>query len=106
MKTAWFLMHRIRACMVESDNSPLGGAEKVVGGDETFVGGKARNRAYREPAPKQAVVSWVERGGKVRSRHLPTVTAYRIRPVLQSGVDKTPLLRTGGPNFDLTVGTQ
>src|SRR4051794_36625006 len=52
MKTAWFLMHRIRACMSDSDPSPLGGAEKVVEGDETFVGGKARNRAYREPAPK------------------------------------------------------
>ena len=79
MKTAWFLMHRIRECMGETDTSPLGGAEKMVESDETFVGGKARNRAYREPAPKQAVVSLVERGGKVRSRHVPTVTADRIR---------------------------
>jgi transposase-like protein len=106
MKTAWFLMHRIRACMGDSDPSPLGGAEKVVEGDETFVGGKARNRAYREPAPKQAVVSLVERSGKVRSRHVPTVTADRIRPLLEAGIDKASHFRTDESNVYLTVGKQ
>jgi transposase-like protein len=104
MKTAWFLMHRIRACMGETDISPLGGSEKTVESDETFVGGKARNRAYREPAPKQAVVALVERGGKVRSRHVPTVTADRIRPILEAGVDKASHLRTDESNVYLTVG--
>jgi transposase-like protein len=104
MKTAWFLMHRIRACMGESDTSPLGGSEKTVESDETFVGGKARNRAYREPAPKQAVVALVELGGKVRSRHVPTVTADRIRPILEAGIDKTSHLRTDESNVYLTVG--
>ena len=33
----------------------MGGANKVVEADETYVGGKAKNRAKREPAPKQAV---------------------------------------------------
>jgi transposase-like protein len=88
MKTAWFLMHRIRACMGDNDTSPLGGAEEVVEADETFVGGKARNRAYREPAPKQAVVALVERNGKVRSRHVPTVTADRIRRFWNPGLIK------------------
>jgi transposase-like protein len=106
MKTAWFLMHRIRACMGDNDASPLGGVEGVVEADETFVGGKARNRAYREPAPKQAVVALVERGGKVRSRHVPTVTADRIRPILEAGVDKASHLRTDESNVYLTVGKQ
>jgi hypothetical protein len=34
----------------------------VVEADETFVGGKARNRKDRIP-PKEAVLSLVERGG-------------------------------------------
>src|SRR4051794_25184044 len=94
MKTAWFLMHRIRACMGETDTSPLGGSEKIVETDETFVGGKARTRVYGEPAPKQAVVVLVGRGGKARWRHVPTFTADRIRPILEAGVEKSSHLRT------------
>jgi transposase-like protein len=93
-KTAWFLEHRIRACMGDPDPAPLGGEGKFVESDETFVGGKARNRAYREPAPKKAVVSLVERGGKVRSRHVPNVTADNLRPILETGIDKASHLRT------------
>jgi transposase-like protein len=50
MKTAWFLMHRIRACMGDSDTSPLGGAEKVVEGDATFVGEGAEPCVSRSSA--------------------------------------------------------
>lgn len=60
-QTAWFLSHRIRECMAPGGSGPLGGPEKFVEADETFIGGKARNRAYRKPAPKKAVVSLVER---------------------------------------------
>jgi transposase-like protein len=53
-KTAWFMEHRIRECMGEDVAAgPLGGEGKFVEADETFVGGKARNRAYRAPAPKK-----------------------------------------------------
>ena len=70
-KTAWFMCHRIREAMksVGSDG-PLGGGSGVVEADETYVGGKARNRAYRKPAPKKAVVALVERDGRVRSFHV------------------------------------
>ena len=67
-KTAWFLCHRIREAMDGADtNGPLGGANKVVEADETYVGGKARNRAFRKPADKKPVVALVEREGNVRS---------------------------------------
>ena len=47
-------------------NGPLGGPNEVVEADETYVGGKAKNRAFRPPAPKKAVVALIERDGKAR----------------------------------------
>lgn len=52
-KTAWFLAHRIREAMGDigpNASGPLGGKDKVVEVDETYVGGKAKNRAHGEPA--------------------------------------------------------
>ena len=60
-KTAWFMCHRIREAMKPNNLGPLGGPDKVVEADETYVGGKARNRAFRQPRAKQAVVALVER---------------------------------------------
>ncbi len=63
-KTAWFMTHRLREAMRETKPGPLGGRNKVVEADETYVGGKAKNRKGRVP-PKEAVFSLVEREGKV-----------------------------------------
>jgi hypothetical protein len=49
--------------MREIKPGPLGGEGKFVEADETFTGGKAKNRAYKAPPPKEAVMSLVERGG-------------------------------------------
>ncbi len=43
-KTAWFMAHRIRESMKPGDPSPLGGNGKTVEADETFVGGKEKNK--------------------------------------------------------------
>ena len=56
-KTAWFMAHRIREAMNIAPEGPLGGPDKIVEADETYVGGKAKNRATRKPAPKKAVVA-------------------------------------------------
>jgi|tagenome__1003787_1003787.scaffolds.fasta_scaffold20962371_5 transposase-like protein len=103
-KTAWFLEHRIRACMADSDPSPLGGEGKFVESDESFIGGKARNRAYRKPAAKKAVVSLIERGGKVRSQHVPNVNAENLRPILLAGIDKASHLRTDESGVYWSIG--
>jgi transposase-like protein len=50
-KTAWFMCHRIREAM-DQPSGPLGGPGAVVEADETYVGGKAKNRATRKPAAK------------------------------------------------------
>jgi transposase-like protein len=99
MKTAWFLGHRIREAMADlgiSDNSgPLGGQNKVVEADETYIGGKARNRKDHIP-PKTAVLALVEREGKVRSFHLHSehVTAQMLKPIIVSHVNKASYLMT------------
>jgi transposase-like protein len=82
LKTAWFMSHRLREAMRVLRIDPIGGAGKFVEADETFVGGKARNRAYREPPPKEAVMALVERGGRVASYHVPNVTAATLKPII------------------------
>jgi transposase-like protein len=44
-KTAWFLCHRIRGSLRETKLAmPLGGQNKVVEADETYIGGKETNK--------------------------------------------------------------
>ena len=51
-KTAWFMAHRIREAMRPTDDRQLGGEGKTVEADETYVGGKAKNRAYAKTLPQ------------------------------------------------------
>ncbi len=94
-KTAWFLCHRIREAMDGADTGgPLGGPNAVVEADETYIGGKARNRASRKPAPKKAVVALVERDGRARSFHVVNVNAKTLRPLIVVNVDRASHLST------------
>jgi transposase-like protein len=43
-KTAWFMAHRIREAMLELHPVPVGGEGKTIEADETYVGGKERNK--------------------------------------------------------------
>lgn len=94
-RTAWFLAHRIREAMnlgPETGEGPLGGDNKVVEVDEVYVGGRAKNRAYKEPAPKKAVVTLVERDGRVRCTLVPNVTGKTVRKVIDANVNKASAL--------------
>ena len=92
-KSAWFMAHRMREAM-SGDDSPLGGPDSVVEADETYVGGKAKNRATRDPAPKKAVVALVERDGHARSFHVANVNAKTLRPLIVTNVDRASHLMT------------
>lgn len=94
-KTAWFMEHRLREAMRElHPTKPLGGDGKTVEMDETFVGGLEKNKHASKRkhvgtggAGKEAVYSLIERGGRVRSYHVPAVTAENLRPIVQAQID-------------------
>ncbi|MGH9684859.1 MAG: IS1595 family transposase [Candidatus Acidiferrales bacterium] len=66
-KTAWYLCHRIRASMVESQRAMLSGKVEM---DETFVGGKnwwqGKNSLHQG---KEVVIGIRQRGGDLRFFH-------------------------------------
>ncbi len=106
-KSAWFLAHRIREAM--GDDAPagsLGGEGRVVEIDETYVGGKGKNRAHGEPAPKKAVVSLIERGGHVRSFHVANVTAEMVRPLVMTNASRKSALMTDESNVYTAMGRE
>jgi transposase-like protein len=96
LKTAWFLMHRIREAMREGKlPGGLGGEGKFVEADETYVGGKAKNRAYAEKLPRhEPVVALVERKGRVASFHVPNVNATNMKPIIKEQISDKSHLRT------------
>ena len=100
-KSSWFLMHRIRESLRETDLAPLGGGGKIVEADETFIGGKEKNKHKRlrnkkniGGQGKEAVFSLVERGGKVRSQRVARVGAATLRPILTAQIDAASSLMT------------
>ena len=104
-KTAWFMMHRIRAAMVD-ESGPLGGPGMIVEADEAFVGGKQGNRAYRKVAPKKKVVSLVERGGRARSFHVANIHGNTVRGALVTNIDRASTLMTDEARIYWSVGKE
>ncbi|MEQ8397891.1 IS1595 family transposase [Thalassobaculum sp.] len=93
-KSAWFMTHRIREAMRDFAPGPVGGGNKVVEVDETYVGGKAKNRAFTPPPKKEAVVALVERGGKVRSQHVPKVTSRIVGKIVSQQIEQASYIMT------------
>ena len=105
-KSAWFMAHRIRLAMDEAPEGPLGGPDSVVEADETYVGGKQRNRATRTVKPKKAVVALVERDGRARSFHVASVNAKTLRPLLVTNIDRSSALMTDESPVYTRVGRE
>lgn len=101
-KTAWFMAHRIREAMADYNPGPVGGSGKTVEADETFVGGKEKNRHKSKRFKthkggtwgKETVFSLVEREGRVQSMHVTSVSAQTLRPILVAQVEKDSFLCT------------
>ena len=94
-KSAWFMCHRIREGMAPKSAAPIGGESKVVEADESFIGGKAKNRAYAKKEPKKhAVLTLVKRDGKSRSFHIANVKAKTLREKIVTTVSRKSHLMT------------
>jgi hypothetical protein len=108
-RTAWFMAHRIREGMRElfpEVAGPTGGEGSTVEMDETYIGGKEKNKhkAKRTKGAnggvgKEMAFALVERGGKVRSHHMTDISAKTLRPVLLAQLGeaaaKTKLMTDG-----------
>ena len=94
-KTAWFMTHRIREAMRDGTlRPPLGGQGAVVEVDETFIGQKKDVPKRRGYAHKHAVLSLVERGGKVRSFHVDGTKAADLVPIMKANIAKETKIMT------------
>src|ERR1700675_3975500 len=109
-RTAWFMSHRIREGMrpLKDDAGPKGGKGKIIEADETWIGGKEKNKHVGKRnkkniggAGKEAAFALVERGGKGRSFHVPEVSGKTLRPILRTQVSRKSALMTdeGGQYF-------
>lgn len=101
-KTAWFMEMRLREAMRElHPTKPLGGEGKIVEADETYIGGKEKNKHVGKRTKgniggtgKEIAFSLVERGGRVRSQHIPEVSAKTLRPILVAQINAKTFLMT------------
>jgi hypothetical protein len=108
-RSAWFMAHRIREAMRAGGlAAPLGGEGMIVEADETYFGQveKANRRTKTTqgrkfttsgkpgPSNKRPIVSLVERGGKVRSFHVPSCTKENVARIVMDNIDQESRLHT------------
>lgn len=101
-KSAWFMMHRLRAAMdpiYAKTGEPMGGAGKVMEMDETYIGKKAGVKKRHAFHHKNTVFSLVERGGQVRSFHLNKANKETVVEVVNENVRKETRHYTDGASW-------
>jgi len=112
-ETAWFLFHRLRECATDLFPGPIGGSGKIVEADETYIGGKERNKHAKKRLwqggggkGKQAVFALVEREGEVRSFHVTNVNSKTLRPIITKAVSRKSHLVTDESTIYPTLGKE
>lgn len=117
-RTAWFMAHRIREAMKETNPDPIGGEGKTIEADETYYGKletpRKRNKYYppvtkggnRGPANKRAILGLVERGGKVRTFHIARATADEVHDKIVTHASRKSTLHTDESKIYTMVGKE
>jgi transposase-like protein len=102
-KTAWFMMHRIREAMKREPMAGMLSGRVIV--DETFYGGKPKNRHGHDPSKrlpgqsdKTPIMALVSREtGEVRAQVVPDVKGSTLRSAMAGHIDfKNTQLHTDG----------
>lgn len=85
-KTAWRMYKQIRLLMVQLPTLLDG----IVEIDETYVGGKGKNRAYewRANKPKEIIMGIVQRRGKAYLKHIPNTNQWTLINQIKENIDK------------------
>jgi transposase-like protein len=112
-EAAWFLFHRLREAAGDPSPIPIGGENKVVEIDETYIGGKEANKHAskrrhegRGPVGKMPVVSLVEREGETRSFHVANVTAGTLRPIIVKHASRKSYMMTDEASVYPAIGRE
>jgi transposase-like protein len=85
-KTAWYLCHRIRAAMNETEKPMLGGTVEM---DETYVGGKKIGQGvYAGKRAKQVVIGIRQRNGDLRFFHAKDAKAGTVAQYIRENVSE------------------
>ena len=104
-EAAWFMAHRIREAMRAGGLAPLGGGGGIVEADETYYGKpdqpKARNvrgkpfrYAKKSPRNRRPILALVERGGNVRTFHVPVADKETVTKIVRENIAKESRLHT------------
>src|SRR6202030_2085567 len=80
-KTAWYLCHRIRAAMLETEPKKLDGTVEI---DETYVGGKKRKWRVRKNL--QVIIGIRQRNGDLRLIHAEDAKGSTVRQIINANV--------------------
>lgn len=99
-KSAWFVLQRIRGGFQQDYDTPL---EEMVEVDETFVGGKNKNRHKdkkvknsqgRSFKDKTPVLGVLQRDGKIKTIVVPDTKGSTIQPIIRKWVKPGSMLMT------------
>ncbi len=110
LKTAWFMSHRIREAMRDSNMEMFGGGGGEVQTDETYIGNKPEMRYMKKrrgAGHKMRVVSLLDKKtGRTRSIHTPTMEPGQIAQIVRDNVAKDSHLVTDEARAYRAVGRE